>query len=114
MAETSRATKRTPFVLAMAGCLLIGASFALYENAVRRSLPGMYYNNIFIWIESATKKVHESHGDLPELPISYVLRSTVVRHIAFKMFSCTTENYRHGVRRKSITNFAGSQDMDWL
>merc|ERR1719181_2065063 len=26
--------KRTPFMLAMAGCLLIGASFALYENAV--------------------------------------------------------------------------------
>jgi F-type H+-transporting ATPase subunit gamma len=29
-----RATKRSPFVLAMAGCLLIGASFALYDNAV--------------------------------------------------------------------------------
>jgi len=34
VADTSRATKRTPFVLAIAGCLLIGASFALYENAV--------------------------------------------------------------------------------
>jgi len=32
--NTDVRAKRSPFVLAMAGCLLIGASFALYENAV--------------------------------------------------------------------------------